>query len=357
MDKWLLRDNRCLGVLLHLVTCVVISVVVLGCAVVSTTRTQIAAPNQSGVSYYLPRKDVVVTVTVPEKGKGSPTLAIASTPAYPDLGERFVARYSRSWIGTDKINIGVTSGGLLTSAKTEFTSELPTILKNIAKAAGMATAAVSAPESEKEQRACRGPGTYSEIFVIDKPEQRFESSEGDFSVSITRMGVEVDGQDEGGVPLCDKAEGLLNRCTDYNGFFYRQEEPYEVQVEGDSACGVPSVSAIVFSPTNSPLGLLKVERGLFANANTNFGFQDGALVSYEQSKDSEISALSALPADIASAYFSAIGSMFTLQSTNATNEASYEKALAALMLQQMKTKECLAALAAKDAAAIEASCK
>ncbi len=344
-----------------------------GCAVVSSYRTNMQAPEEKGVSYYLPRKDVIVTLTIgDDKTATTFSFSVATTEAYPDTEHRFLARYHQSWIGADTLKVGVNTKGLLASTTSaDFQSQLPTIMANIAKAAALLTAAK--PIETTEECKCTAKGSYSELFKLDKKAKRHNSATGTledaydsatdtwnytslcgYSVKIEHLSVaKPKGKGLEGISECSGAE----YCSGYTGFFYRQLEPYLVTINEDSKCKLPIQQAVVFSPTNAPLELLPIERGLFANANISFEFEDGSLKSYQQIKASEISAITALPADIASAYFSAIGNMFSLRTTAVTNQANYDKAIAGLLLQQEKTKACTAAIAAKDQAAIDANCK
>jgi hypothetical protein len=321
------------------------------CVVVSSRRTDVSAPNRSGVSYYLPKKDVLVSMTIATGA--APALSIGTTSAYPDLSQRFVARYHQTFIGDDTLNIGVTTNGLLTSTNADFTSQLPTILKNVAKSVGALEMQEAKPLPDGCK--CKSPGVYSTILKIDG-----EGIVDDGNLCGVPIKVERIGGTRPKASLSDSCrapEDKLYRRQGFRGFFYRQQEAYLVEFPGDPRCGLPSQSGLAFSPNAAPLELLPVERGLFANATASFVFSEGSPTSYQQAKKSELAAISALPADLATEYFTAVGSMFQLRNTAATNEMNYEKTIASLLLQQQKTEACLAAIQAADQVAIDANCK
>jgi hypothetical protein len=340
--------------------CVCILLVLLsGCAIVSSQRTNAEAPAEFGVSYYLPKKDVIVSLTIGDAGT-APAFAVSGTDAYPDLSARFIARYHQSWIGDDDLKVGVTTNGLLSSADASFTSQASTILQNIAKTAGsvMAFAKPASGGGGTQKCPCNAKGTYSERFSIDSSvgaaEQTRDAEYCGYTVKLSRL----DAQPYPSVGIndiveCDKG---ARHCKTYNGFFYRQEQPYLVRVNPDGRCGLPAQAAIVLSPNNAPLEFLKVERGLFANAHAIFAFTDGSLTSYEEIRPSEVAAFTAIPADVMSAYFAAIGNMFVSRKTAVQDQADYNTAVMSLLNGQQKLKACTAALAGGDQDAISKSC-
>jgi hypothetical protein len=329
-----------------------------GCAVVTTQPTVLQAPGKQGVSYYLPKKDVIVTLTI---GDAAPMFSVAETAAYPDIENRFLARYHQSWIGADTLKIGVNSKGLLNSTTTaKFESKLPEIMTNIAKDVAMlARKAEATPEPEtKGCNKCSKKGSYSELIELSKNDTGIWEKESHCGYKITVKRLGVSNVKNKGLEEVFKEDPDARCRMGYPGFFYRQHEPYLVIINENGGCSdLPTHTAIVYSPNNAPLELLPIERGLFANANIEFEFEDGSLKSYQQTKDSEIAAITKLPADIASAYFKAVGDMFTVRSQAVNNEASYQKAVAGLLLQQQKTNACMAAIAAKDQKAIDENCK
>jgi hypothetical protein len=321
---------------------------VTGCAVVSSHRTNVPAPKQHGVSYYLPRKDAIVTLSIAKEG--APSYAVTPTTGYPDLSQRYVARYHQSLIGTDTLQIGVTPSGLLTTTNADFTSQLPTILVNLARAAAiMADSDEGAPVISPCP--CAKLGAYSTYVHLGEPAADVEVP------SICGVTIRVDPLGERPAPDKSEAGSYAGSWRGVPGFYYRQQQPYRMTIPANDACGFPPYAAIVFSPNDAPLELLRVERGLFANANASFVFDEGILTSYKQAKTSELAAISALPADMATAYFTALSSMFTFRSTALTSETNYEKTIAGLVAQQAKTAACQKALATGDAAGIEANCK
>jgi hypothetical protein len=148
-----------------------------------------------------------------------------------------------------------------------------------------------------------------------------------------------------------------------SGFFYKQELPYIVTVT-DKASRNQS-QFLAYSPDEAPISFAPVTRTVFAHNKLSATFSDGVLTGFDEQVDGELVGLTALPADVISAYFTAVGSMFQGLKEKTSNQTDLVNAQANLAVAKVKQQACAAAIAANplngtdDAnalAAIKAAC-
>lgn len=317
----------------------VASAVVYACTGCATYTSDVArsAHLDEGLVYYLPRKDVVVTVTVSADAT-STSVGIDASAAYADRSRAFLLRYQRSPIAKNVMDIGVTAGGLLSSASATSTVQLDQALASIANLAGMSGArgfAMTPAPAEK----CALPGTYVFSYPLEPEPNGVVGKPCGISVSISRVA------DARVVPARPEEPGARA------GIYYRQLVPYRVKASG-GASGIAK-ETIVFSPTGSPDLFLPLSRNLFANNESTLTLVEGALTGYKQDSDGELVALLKLPAAIISAYFAAAGSLFDAFSTRDSKEAAALTSAMKLELERLKYQACLAAVRNKDDEAIK----
>jgi hypothetical protein len=141
------------------------------------------------------------------------------------------------------------------------------------------------------------------------------------------------------------------------GIFYRQELPYSVELSGVADLPVSTQvqhESLVFSPSESAVFFLPVNRSFFGSNEATIGLADGTPTSYGQVVDGEALGLLKLPAEVFTAYFKAVGETFSAFGTNAENEKiALEKELQ-LELQKVKFEACLEAIRNEDTDQIEA---
>ena len=138
------------------------SACLLGCASIESQESPSGNPIQ-GLSYYMPQKDFVVTLTV--KGQKPEKATIATTAAYPDLSRQYVLRYGRNWLGKNSLDVTVTSTGLLSTAKSSTQSGGTDAFKGLAS--GVAGLQAMAFRPEPVGPACNTDGEYT--FIFQKP--------------------------------------------------------------------------------------------------------------------------------------------------------------------------------------------
>ena len=328
-----------------------------GCAAVKSTRatnanTKLEAGQKAkavdGLLYFLPMRDIEVTVTVPAADSKDVVVSAKETAAMPDFSQAFVASVPRSWIATSKASLHVNARGLLDSESTSsVTSSLTAVLQSAAGlAAGLRTTG-KAPQPEKQD--C-SPGTYSKIIQLTVgaegnvvvPPKPTEVCGFNFEVIApaitqpTRTVVPEDGKSRAGA-------------------FYRVSLPYRVKVTPKMRTE-PVREFLVFSPTGSNTYFLPATRAAFASNDTSFAFDNGVPTQYGQTVQSELVGFVGLPATLAQSYFKAIGDLFTSRTGNLASEQKYLEARSALAIAQQQREACEQAVRADDRARIAADC-
>lgn len=302
-----------------------------GCSSINS----IPAPSgaNDGLTYFMPRKDIVVTV-VKANGKLS-TVSLDLTPAYPDLSTAFILSFSKNLVGKNEINIGVATNGLLTSTKSTTTSGVSDVLKGLGESIGT-LAGLAAPAAAAPVDKCVD-GTHT--FIVD-PQKAASgtvvSAACGLSISVKKLGIS------------SAPQHMKAAQSSESGIFYRQAEPYLVE-----ATGVLNSAAILMSPSGSNVHFLPVTKTLFSNNQADFGFTDGMPTKYDQSADGEIVALAKLPAEVIAAYFGAVGKVFDSFKANDTSKGDSLAASIKLELAKKKYDACIAAIQAKDDTALQ----
>lgn len=315
--------------------------VLLGC---SQVKTRAVLPNGAlvfkGVTYGLPKKDIAITLTITDS---VPTIAVMPTDAYADPdAPRFYSTHARNELGTNALKIEVSANGLLTSAEGKYTETLSTTLSEMA---GTKIQTFPGPAIITTQ--CPKNSVTKAVIAIRPGQDAKKTSlpvaggkSCNFYVTVTYLGKSQ---------AADPLQPIQKKV--YYGFFYRQNQPYRVDVEFGSQSQTSYVAlpgpTTYFAPIN---------RGVLASNEAKLSFDNGSLTSYYQTTDSEILGLFKLPANIVRAYFGAIGAMFDSRKSTLEKESNYITQVQALQLTQLRAELCAAALAAKDEAAIAAKC-
>jgi len=308
-----------------------------GCASVESTPTD--KPGD-GLVYYLPKKDIVVSVI--REAAGKITATISTTTAYADVGQPYVLNFKRNWVGNNELDVSVNSVGLLTSAKSTTTSGIADVLKNLAGSVGAIHGLGAAPAAAA---ACPA-GTYTYIYKAGTDPAAADQPCG-LKVTITRLIASKPTDGEVGERKDPKP---LNSAA--SGFFYRQEEAYKVIV-ADPVLSSVNTSAVILSPSQSPVRFLPVERTLFSANKADFSFTDGIPSKYDQQADGELIGLLKLPADVISAYFAAVGSVFGIRKDTSTKEADALAASTKLEMAKVKYSACIKAIQDHDDALVQ----
>lgn len=139
--------------------------------------------------------------------------------------------------------------------------------------------------------------------------------------------------------------------------FYRQSQPYRVQVIPETA-GFNVVQTVLL-PTRSPTRFLPMDRALFADTSAKVTFNSGEPTKLVQTANGEGSELIKLPAKWAQAYFAAVGALLTGITNRDTQRADAAAAQARALAAQQQLALCRAAASAQpaDPALVEAACR
>ncbi|WP_431103077.1 hypothetical protein [Roseateles noduli] len=303
-----------------------------GCSSLSSRP---ATEAKDGLIYYLPKKDIRVTV-VREGAKT--TVTIGTTSAFADYKKSFILDFEKSLLARTELKVGVSTAGLLTSTKSVTTPGIGEALKSLASAKGAMRGLAFAPPKEPD---C-AEGTTTHVYALPLKRAVGDNPCG-LTVTITSLSEGLVKQD---APALKQADASGYGAS---GVFYRQDLPYLVRVAG---AGVDS-SDIVLSPSESPVRFLPVARAMFAVNTSDFAFTDGVPTKFDQDTDGEIVAALKIPADVIGAYFAAIGKAFTDRKTVAENETAAVAAQLELELAKIKFKECIDAIKKGDDALVQ----
>lgn len=318
----------------------------------SAIKSVVAPTELDGLVYYMPMKDLLVTVVQGEAK--APTVTVDVTKAYADRTKPYVLRHGINAFGKNTLDIVITERGLLSSAKSTTISTVGEALKSLGASAGsISTLMMDASPTEKPEVCAEGTHTF--VYAIpDQVETQFPCG---LPLQITpltgtlaeavKSAIEtkaVPAKDKpasrpGGLPATKPAG------VEYSGVFYRQELPYLVTIVSGTAIHQAS---IVYSPSRSETRFLPASETFFSNNKAEFEFTDGVPKKYLQETEGEGTALFKIPAEVLSAYFGAIGTMFDAFKSNDSKQADFLAQSLKLELMKRKYEACLAAIAAGE---------
>ena len=76
----------------------------------------------NGLSYYMPKKDFLVTVSV--KDGNATKVTLGTTHAYPDLSKQYSLQHGSNFLGKNTLSVVISEKGLLTSSKSTTVSNV-----------------------------------------------------------------------------------------------------------------------------------------------------------------------------------------------------------------------------------------
>lgn len=314
-----------------------------GCSSVSSVSDARKASNRDGLIYYMPEKDILISITKSQDDALSAT--VSAGDAYPDLSVPYILQFNTNLVGKNVINVTVKENGLLSSTKSVTTAGIGQALVNLAETAGAAAGLAAAPPPAAGKKCSRGTQTY---LVTAKTGETGELCDGiTFAVNLA-----IADPFASGSPLTLGKKHGYQDGENVSGVFYRQPLPYKVTLSSKSG-DFPDQRAIVFSPSGASVGFLPVKKTLFANNEADLGFADGVPTKWDQTTDGELVALFKIPADILSAYFAAVGRIFDAFKARDEKDASAMDASTKLELAKLKAKACKDAIAVNDTATID----
>jgi hypothetical protein len=298
--------------------------------------------SKGGMIYFLPKRDVVVTVTVSDS-EPFRTVNFGASEAYADATKGFIAQPIVTHAGKIDTAIVVNSAGLLSAGNSaKFTSEVGAIATNIAKDAGLAFLSQATVVSD-----CKAGVYQMRINLACGDGEPCADAKGDVEKTVCGLKIKVE-------PLAKALEaGTDFGGKEENGLFYRIALPYKVSAsESDKVLA----TGTVFLPNDSPTFFLRDPKGFFADKQMTASFDNGVATSYGIVAESELKGLTAIPAQVVSEYFGAIGAMFEKKQGAVTGESDFVKAQATLELQRIKLRACTMALGKSDKQGIQDNC-
>jgi hypothetical protein len=320
-----------------LVACTVVS----GCAAMHSTKGP--GTTSGGLLYYMPNRDIVITVTN-ANGKVTSITATPSIP-YADRSTSFLLQYQAHLLAKNTMDIDVSEAGLLTSSKANQTGDAVAALGGLGTLGGylrgnsLAIQSAGPAGSEVAKAApnkCTFDGNHTYMFKAEE-KKGITVCDG-ITVDIARHGWTTGS-------LKDPGSGLRNDEA-YPGVFYRNNLPYKVTITSPGL----NTEAIVHSPSESGTHFLPLARTVFANNDAKITLSNGAAVpsKYVQDTDGEGAALLKIPAAILTPYFAAIGQMFTWRGGQRTSQTNDMTSALSLELAKIKYQKCIDAIEAKD---------
>lgn len=307
-----------------------------GCASMSSAVVEPTVPTPDGIVYYMPARAIKVSVRLDAQGVATPTVDAGDNVA--DRSRRFVLSYEQSLVGKNSLIVQSNAAGLLTSTNATTDSGVSEIAKNLARAAGSAAGILESTERrERVEQRCVAGQTYT-LFVTPGIQPRDPLC--GFSIRVERIGE---------TPLGGDTARLESAGAPQPGIFYRLDLPYRVTMS--HAASGTSYEFIASSPSESPIFFYPISRTFFADNNTALTFSSpGVLTGVTQSTEGELVAATALPAEIISEYFKAVGALFTQLGQNNQGEATVRDNARSATLARVREQVCAAAVAANPIA-------
>lgn len=279
----------------------VAATVLVGCAGLTSERGA-NADQLEGTAYFMPMKYFAVTVT---KVKDKVTaLEWSESAAFPDLRRAYSLRYTPHLIGKTTVTVEVGPNGLLSRANTTTTDSTVELAKVVRPPQAGFKAQMLKPEEK-----CAADGSF--VFMFLTPEDAANPVCGNVVISIQRA-----------LPQGAPKAGNLNSPLHIEdgasvpGIFYRFNRPYIATASADGQ----HMTRLLFVPNESPNLFLPYGRTLFAANDGKIELTEGVLKKYEQGNDGELVALLKFPASVLSAYFTAVGNVFSAFSGRDKNE-------------------------------------
>ncbi len=288
---------------------------------IRSSRLEAGKAADAGLVYFLPDRDVVVTV-VSVKDKGS-ELTVAASDAMPDPKAAYLATIPRNHTGTVDSTLAVNDRGLLDSdSSTSVTSSVADILSKLAVARDLPFRGAERTDPKVD---CSLPGTYRVTIPLGElPAEPVEFC--DYRIEVQPSPARAD------LPLSVVNAGGKAQP----GLFYRIPVPYDVTLTGHGS----RRTYVVLSPTGSPTYFLPLAGSTFAASSGTLGFKDGVPTRYRQNIGNETVGLLSIPATVLQNYFAAVGAMFTVRKDAGDKEAAYLNQLNTLAVSEARRAAC-----------------
>jgi len=285
----------------------------------------------TGLVYFLPKKDLLVTISVANGRLTGVTLS--TTTAYPDRTAAFVLNHETNGVAKNVTAFDI-KNGLLTSSVGTLTSGVSDALKNLAASSAAAAGNRNLTDTREATSACARDGNHIFQLPSDSPGRTICGVQ----ITVERLSPAPPFASET-QPALEKSVLIEKRA----GIYYRQVQALLVVASGQ---GTNAVS-ILYVPA-TPKYFLPTGRSFFANNGAEMTLDDGVPTKFKRDADGEVVALLKLPADVLAAYFSAVGSVFdAFKSRDSKETAALQESLKLEAVKQ-KYAACMTAVKSGD---------
>jgi hypothetical protein len=144
-------------------TLIFLCFVLASCSSIKSTASNEPTPS-AGLNYYMPKKDLIVIVTVAESKVSD--VSISASPVYPDLTKKFVLSHNLNLIGKNTMDIGINEAGLLTSSKSTTVSNVNEVFKSLGTNAGLINGIGMYVTVPSVAKACEN-GKFTYVFSLE----------------------------------------------------------------------------------------------------------------------------------------------------------------------------------------------
>lgn len=300
------------------------------CAGCSSFSSKAILPSDSveGLVYFLPKKDVLVTLTV--AGGKLTGVTMVATAAYPDRSAAFELTHSSNGLAKNVTSFEVRNG-LLTSTTGAMTSGVSDALKNLAASSAQIGGTRSATDTG-DPKVCGNDGNH--VYRIPSTETGRKIC--GIDITIEQLAPTLPAIS---ASTAEQFDVKQNRP----GIYYRQVEGLLVVAQGQGL----NAASIIHVPA-SPTYFLPAGRSFFANGGAEISLEEGVPTKFKRDSDNEVVALLKLPADVIAAYFSAVGGIFDAFKTSDSKETAALQESLTLESAKQKYAVCLSAIKAAD---------
>lgn len=294
-----------------------------------------------GLAYHLPMRYFVLTVV---RAKNSTTSAEWSeSEVVADTRKTYALDYNPHLIGKTDTTIEVSVSGLLGTANTKTADSVAALEQVVETKSLPMKGAIARMEGE-----CGADGTFIYLFEGTTTPARLC---GDIEYGVTPLPL---ARGESNTTSASKPADADIGVSAATGVFYRQQRPYIAHVRVGAGSDIRvETSRILLAPNESPVMLLPYARTLFSANDGKITLDKGMPTKYEQSTDGEFVALLKVPAAVLSAYFTAMGNVFSAFSSNATKEQELAIKQYNLALLAYRLERCQEAFKKDDKTAME----
>jgi hypothetical protein len=361
-----------------------------------------------GIVYYMPQRPIRITVdvgnaTAPLKNKKI-TLTVVDNYADETLSDTknvFLLRYNKNLVGDNNMAVGVNNVGLLSVTHADTINKFNEIAANIAiDAASIGLGAGFVPSGDAgggQSRsalstfagvtapAYQGPkfnsvsfdgidstcpnSTYSILLEPGNPNKMPPMDSPmelcGFNISIEPLSINQGLKNSIRIDAPKFSEGIWvntrhflrkarnfldflhtqNTLDSVPGIFYKQDITYKVNVHAIGRPAEETATMIASSPNESKIFFAPITETVFTDNTSDITLLNGVVTSLKENTDSELLALSTIPAKFLGAYTNATGEIFKSLGTVSTNKTGLDTAQMGALLQGIKLRQCQQAIA------------